>query len=122
VTKQGERYIAGTLKNISPTHTYAIATVEFSLFDKSGKPLTSATAQTQNLKPGATWEFKAPVADPTAVTYKFREVGGLQDMAEDPSLDPATRQRIKEQRAIMDKRLQEILKKSQEDSAGQKNH
>ncbi|MCW3052008.1 MAG: hypothetical protein JWN14_1178 [Chthonomonadales bacterium] len=121
VDKPGERAITGSLKNISPTHTYSIAMVEFSLFDKSGKPLTSATAQTQNLKPGATWTFKAPITDPSVATYKFREVSGFQDPAEDPNLDPATREKMKAQRAEMDKRLQEIIKKAQDDAAKQNN-
>ncbi|MCW3098395.1 MAG: hypothetical protein JWL77_4013 [Chthonomonadaceae bacterium] len=122
VSAKGERYIAGTLKNISPTHTYSVAIVEFYLFDKSGQALPSASAQTQSLKPGATWTFKAPVTEPTAVTYKFREVSGFQDITEDPNIDPATRQRLKAQRAEMDRRLQEIIQKAKDDAAKQNNH
>lgn len=117
VNKAGERYIAGTLKNISPTHTYSVVSVEFNLFDKSGKPLTSVTAGTKDLKPGATWEFKAAVTDPSAASYKFREVTGFQDMAEDPNLDPETRRKMKAQRAVLDKQIQDILKKAQDDAA-----
>ena len=117
VNKAGERYIAGTVKNISPTHTYGTVDVEFDLFDKSGKPLNSATAATKDLKPGAAWEFKAIVTDPSAATYKFREVTGFQDKAEDPSLDPETRRKMKEQRAEMDKRIKDILKKAQDNAA-----
>jgi hypothetical protein len=117
VNKQGERYIAGTLKNVSPTHTYATVTVEFELFDKSGKLLKSTTAQTKHLKPGATWKFKAPIDDPTIATYKYRGVDGLHDIAEDTNLDPATRQKMKEQRAEMDARFKDLLKKAPDESA-----
>ncbi|MCW3098402.1 MAG: hypothetical protein JWL77_4020 [Chthonomonadaceae bacterium] len=117
VNKKGERYIEGTLKNVSPTHYYATVSVEFELYDKSGKLLKSTTAQTQGLKPEATWKFQAPINDPIVATYKYRGVDGLRDVAEDSNIDPATRQKMKEERAEMDARYKDLLKKTQEDSA-----
>jgi hypothetical protein len=116
VQKEGKRYIVGTLKNISPKNTYSNAFVEFSLFDKTGKPLEGAIAKTTDLKPGATWDFKAPVTDPTAATYKFRAVSGFQEIPDDPTLDPATRQRNKAQREEMRRRMQDIFDKAKADS------
>jgi len=119
MTKEGERTIVGTLKNISPIHTYGLAFVEFDLSDKSGQPLLPVSTQTKDLKPGATWTFKIPVTDLNAASYKFREVSGFQDRSEDPTLDPEERRRLKAQKAETNRRLQELLKKAQEDTSKQ---
>lgn len=119
VTKEGKRYIEGSIKNISPTHTYDMATVEYNLFDKTGKSMESSSANTRDLKPGSVWKFEVPVKDAAVATYKFREVTGFQDVTEDPKLSPEKRAELKARRDEMRRRIDEAIKKAQDDSGGQ---
>ena len=69
------RYVTGTVKNTG-SQTYNIVTITFNLHDQSGSIVGSAVDTVQNLRPGATWRFKAIITEEVAVKYEFDSLSG----------------------------------------------
>ena len=65
----GKRFITGAVRNLSKNRAYNSVGVDLLLYDKAGRELPYASAETHDLKPGATWRFRAPVRDRKAVRY-----------------------------------------------------
>src|SRR5947207_2138954 len=68
VTFQGRRYIVGTLKNISTRNRYSWVAIDLPLYEGAGKTFDSVMASTtEEIPPGGTWRFRAPITNPKAV-------------------------------------------------------
>lgn len=73
--EQYVRYVVGTVKNNS-TKQYSYVQVEINLYDNSDAQVGSTLANANNLEPGATWKFKAPILEDNATKYKVKDVTG----------------------------------------------
>lgn len=71
----GNKYVTGEVVNES-AKTYSYAQVEINLYDASGAQVGSTLANVNNLAPGATWKFKAPVLEDSATKSQVKEVTG----------------------------------------------
>lgn len=69
-------YIVGTVKN-NTKKQYKYVQVEINLYDKDGNQVGSTMSNVNNLEPGATWKFKAPVFEEKAASFKIKEVTGF---------------------------------------------
>ena len=69
-------YIVGTVKN-NTKKQYKYVQVEINLYDKDGNQVGSTMSNVNNLEPGATWKFKAPVIEEQAASFKIKEVTGF---------------------------------------------
>lgn len=72
----GMRTIAGTVRN-NTGREYGYVQVEINLYDDEGNQLGSTLANCNNLEPGGTWKFQAPVFDENAVKYRVKGVTGF---------------------------------------------
>ena len=66
----------GTVKN-NTKKQYKYVQVEINLYDKDGNQVGSTMSNVNNLEPGATWKFKAPVFEEKAASFKIKEVTGF---------------------------------------------
>jgi uncharacterized protein YcfL len=65
----GTRYVVGTIKsNVNKQFSYAQVTINE--YDSSGAQIGSTMANVNNLEPHATWKFKAPILEKSAVDFK----------------------------------------------------
>lgn len=76
VSEQFVRYVTGTVKNNS-SKKYSYAQVEINLYDKDGNQVGSTLANVNNLEPGGTWKFKAPILEDAATSFKVKDVTGF---------------------------------------------
>lgn len=67
--------IVGTVRNVSQ-RKYAYVQIEFSLYDKAGGRIGSASDNITNLEPGSKWNFQARIFDERAAAYKLAEITG----------------------------------------------
>ena len=73
-TEDGKRYIAGKLLNKSKSqYSYVIITID--LFDAKGNLVDNTLAQTTNLVPDSSWDFKVEITKDT-ISYKFKDITG----------------------------------------------
>jgi N-acetylmuramoyl-L-alanine amidase CwlA len=70
------KYIAGTVKN-NTNKQYSYVQVEINLYDDAGNQVGSTLANANNLEPGGTWKFKAPIIEEKATKYKVKDVTGF---------------------------------------------
>lgn len=70
------QYVAGTVKN-NTSRTYGYVQVEINLYDESGAQVGSTLDNTNNLEPGGTWKFRAPVFENGVKSYKIKNVTGF---------------------------------------------
>jgi len=75
IDDNGNRFIAGTLKNNS-SNEYAYVEVEFNLFDDRGKQVGSTFTNMNDLMPNGTWNFEAIVMEGEAKEAKLKDVTG----------------------------------------------
>lgn len=69
----GTGKIVGTLKN-NTNKEHAYAQVEFNLYDDNGAQVGSTLANINNLEPGGTWSFEAPVLEGRATQAKLKGI------------------------------------------------
>lgn len=72
----GAIYIVGTVKN-NTKKQYSYVQVEINLYDKNGNQLGSTLDNVNNLEPGGTWRFKAPVLEDGVASFKIKDVTGF---------------------------------------------
>ena len=65
--------VAGKVVNHTVGRFYSVK-VKFDLFDKEGKPVGSAAEYLAILEPKDSWDFKAVVSRPDAVTAKLVKI------------------------------------------------
>ena len=53
--------------------TFAYAQVEFNLYDGSGALVGSTLANINNLEPGVTWRFEAPILEQNVATARYMD-------------------------------------------------
>jgi hypothetical protein len=70
------RSITGVVRNNSD-HKYGYAQVEINLYDKGGNVIGSTMANINNLEPGQTWKFSAPILEDAAVKFDVKDVSGF---------------------------------------------
>ncbi len=75
-TGRGSPRIVGTVVNHSQK-AYRYASVEFSLYDKSGAQVGTALANIGGLDPGGRWNFEALVLQKGDLTAKLKGVTGF---------------------------------------------
>lgn len=79
VHQEGDGYVqyaAGTVKNNS-NRKYGYVQVEINLYDGEGNQVGSTLANANNLEPGATWKFRAPVFEDNVKQFKVVDVTGF---------------------------------------------
>lgn len=69
----GTQTITGILKNNS-SKQYSYVQLEFNLYDGAGIQVGSTIANVNNLEPGASWKFNAPILDSEAVSAKLKGI------------------------------------------------
>jgi|LDZS01.1.fsa_nt_gi hypothetical protein len=72
----GNRYVVGTVKN-NTDKEYSYVQVEINLYDDAGTQVGSTMTNANNLEPGGTWKFKAPILEENATKYKVKDVTGF---------------------------------------------
>jgi len=65
--------VVGTLKN-NTNKQHGYAQVEFNLYDDAGTQVGSTIANINNLEPGGTWGFEAPVLEGRATQAKLKGI------------------------------------------------
>lgn len=66
-------YIEGTLRN--PTaDSYKYVQVEFNIYDARGNQIGSTIANINNLEPGGTWKFNAPILEGLAYRVELKGI------------------------------------------------
>ncbi len=65
--------IVGTLKNTT-NREYAYIQIEFNLYDSGGNQVGSTLANINNLEPGRTWKFEAPVLTGEATEAQVKNI------------------------------------------------
>jgi hypothetical protein len=68
--------IMGTVKN-NGGNTYKYVQVTINLYDSSGAQVGSTLANINNLEPGGTWKFSAPILQKDTTSYKVKEITGF---------------------------------------------
>src|SRR5690606_31115740 len=68
--------IVGTVRN-NTKKQYSYAQVEFNLYDDSGAQVGSTIANVNNLEPGGTWAFEAPVLEARATQAKLKGISSF---------------------------------------------
>ncbi|MCL6575147.1 FxLYD domain-containing protein [Kyrpidia sp.] len=79
VHQEGDGYVqyaAGTVKNNS-NRKYGYVQVEINLYDGDGNQVGSTLANANNLEPGATWKFRAPVFEDNVKQFKVVDITGF---------------------------------------------
>jgi hypothetical protein len=71
----GYRNIVGTVKN-NTDHELDYVEVDFSLYDEAGNQVGDAMTNLTHMDAHGTWEFKAPVTEDHARTFKLKAVYG----------------------------------------------
>jgi len=69
-------YISGTVQNNSRS-AYESVQIEYNLFDASGAQVGNSFDLTENLSPGATWKFRAPILEDRASNFKVISITGM---------------------------------------------
>ena len=69
------KYVAGTIRN-NTNRTYEHVQVQISVYANKGELMGTTSASTANLKPGAEWEFQAPILEQGEFSYKFTSISG----------------------------------------------
>jgi len=69
-------YISGTVQNNSRS-AYESVQIEYNLFDASGAQVGNSFDLTENLAPGATWKFRAPILEDRASNFKVIAITGM---------------------------------------------
>lgn len=72
----GSRSVVGSVKN-SGKKTYGYAQVQINLYDGSGTQVGSTMANINNLEPGKSWDFEAPILEEKAETFKVMDITGF---------------------------------------------
>lgn len=72
----GSRVIKGHVYN-SGAHRFRYVQVEINLYDRDGNQVGSTMANLNNLEPGGTWAFEAPIFEDNAVRAKVTDVTGF---------------------------------------------
>jgi hypothetical protein len=72
----GTRSIAGTVKN-NGSKTYGYVQVSINLYDSSGSQVGSTLANVNNLEPGKSWAFDAPILEENATKFQVMDVTGF---------------------------------------------
>jgi hypothetical protein len=70
------RSIVGKVINNS-SKNYGYVQITFKLYDKAGNVVGSTMANMNNLAPGETWKFNAPVFEDNTASYKASELTGF---------------------------------------------
>ena len=69
------KYVAGTIRN-NTNRTYEYVQVQINVYANKGELMGATSASTVNLKPGAEWEFQAPILEQGEFSYKFTSITG----------------------------------------------
>ena len=69
------KYVAGTIRN-NTNRTYEYVQVKIDVYANKGELMGTTSASTVNLKPGAEWEFQAPILEQGEFSYKFTSITG----------------------------------------------
>ncbi|MEI7814714.1 MAG: FxLYD domain-containing protein [Coriobacteriia bacterium] len=72
----GIRYVTGTVVNNSDKN-YGYVQVAINLYDAQGAQVGSTMANINNLAPGGTWKFKAPILEEACTSFKVKDVTGF---------------------------------------------
>jgi hypothetical protein len=67
------RNISGTVRN-NTDKEFGYVEVDFSLYDESGVQVGDAMTNLTHMDPHGTWQFKAPVLESRARTFKLKGV------------------------------------------------
>ncbi|RKD22417.1 hypothetical protein SAMN02745883_00735 [Caminicella sporogenes DSM 14501] len=70
------KYVVGTIKN-NTDRKYGYVQVEINIYDKDGAQIGSTMDNINNLAPGATWKFKAPILEDEAASYQIIDISGF---------------------------------------------
>lgn len=71
--ESGKRFVVGDLKN-SGTNTVSGVSVEFNLYDASGKPMETTTSFVAAIEAGSQWRFEALIFDDLAERAEFKRL------------------------------------------------
>lgn len=72
----GIRSVVGTIRN-NTSRTYGYVQVEINLYDDSGAQVGSTLANANNLEPGGSWKFSAPIIEDSATKFKVAGITGF---------------------------------------------
>jgi hypothetical protein len=75
-TEDGALIIVGYVTNAG-AKTYGYVHVSFNLYDRQGNQVGSTFANVNNLEPGKSWNFEAPVLQSNATDFKLIGVSGF---------------------------------------------
>lgn len=76
MNKDSIRYVVGKVKNNSDKQ-YTYVQVEINLYDSNDNQIGSTLANVNNLEPGGTWKFEAPIFEEKAIKYKIKGITGF---------------------------------------------
>lgn len=74
--KYGNKMIVGSVKN-NTNKEYTYVQVEINLYDDTDAQVGSTLANANNLEPGATWKFEAPILEENATKFKVKDITGF---------------------------------------------
>lgn len=72
----GVLFIVGKVRNNSQKN-FSYVQVEINLYDKEGTQVGSTMANVNNLAPGGTWRFMAPITEKNVARYEVVQVTGF---------------------------------------------
>jgi phage-related tail fiber protein len=76
VSDEYTRYATGKIRN-NNNKTYGYVQVQLNVLDEAGSVVGSTMSNMNNLDPGQTWSFKAPIFEDNAVTFEITDVTGF---------------------------------------------
>ena len=82
--ESGKRFVVGDLKN-SGTNTVSGVSVEFNLYDASGKPVNTTSSFVAVIEAGSQWRFEALIFDDLAERADFKRLNWEGKDAGEPS-------------------------------------
>lgn len=68
--------VQGTIKNNSQ-FAYSYVSVEFTLYDRQGNQVGTASDNATNLEPYRTWKYKAPIFEDSATKFRFVKIEAI---------------------------------------------
>lgn len=73
IGEAGSMRVTGVVRNTS-NQTHRRVKVDISLYDETDAKVGSTSTTTENLPPGATWQFEAPVSTDRVARYEIERV------------------------------------------------
>jgi hypothetical protein len=73
IGEAGSMHVTGVVRNTS-TQTHRRVKVDIILYDETDARIGSTSTTTENLVPGATWQFEAPVSTDRVARYEIERV------------------------------------------------